>query len=376
VTSATSSDPAGRRPRYLIVRPAPAAGGANGGDEVIYKRSIAYLKRDADTELFELQPVGKARQIFEIFRGAPPEATRFTGGDNAERLAAVLAGSQFDAVCLFNEVTFSYTGQVKAAGLPVVLIAQNVHSLVAATDPSAVARLLRPMAVAFERRFYADPQIALVCISRADVEGLKAAGIERTRDLWIAPAGAPPAKPLSPDAPILREAVLTGSYGWWRKRRDLKSFAAGEPLGAPVLASDPLALEILGEEGRQVEASEVDWSAGLRFGLITDAFVGGFKLKSLEYIANNCVVLSMSDIAIEYEGIPHAEEFMRITPTKADARRAIEAILAQPHQGVIERFLEFKAACMARYEWEACLKPLGDAVASRLPATGLMENVA
>jgi len=376
VTSATSTEPAVRRPRYLIVRPAPAVGGANGGDEVIYKRSIAYLQRSADTELFELQPVGKVRQILEIFRGAPPEATRFTGGDNAERLAAVLAASSFDVVCLFNEVTFSYAGQVKAAGIPVVLIAQNVHSLVAATDPSAIARLLRPMAVAFERRWYADPGLALVCISRADVEGLKAAGIHRTKDLWIAPAGAPPAKPLAAGAPILNEAVLTGSYGWWRKRRDLKAFAAGDSLGTPVLATDPLALEILGDEGRKVEASEVDWSAGLRFGLITDAFVGGFKLKSLEYIANNCIVLSMSDIAIEYEGIPHAEEFMRITPTKAEARRAIESILAQPHEDVVERFREFKAACMARYEWEACLAPLGDAVTSRLSTGRPLENVA
>lgn len=376
MTSATFTQDSERRPRYLIVRPAPAPGGAHGGDEVIYKRSIAYLQRAADTEIFELHAVGKPRQILEMLRGAPPEATRYTGGDNAARLAAVLSSSKFDVVCLFNEVTFSYTAQVKAAGVPVVLIAQNVHSLVAATDPSPVARMMRPLAVAFERRWFADPDIALVCISRADVEGLKAAGINRTKDIWIAPPGVPPTKTLAANAPILPEAALTGSYGWWRKRRDLKTFATGDKLGVPILATDPVALDILGDEGRSIESSPVDWSAGVRFGLITDIFVGGFKLKSLEYIANNCMVLSMSDIAIEYEGIPHADEFMRITPSKAEARRVIESMLSQPTEGLVERFLEFKAACMARYDWEVCLKPLGDAVASRLPEPAILEGVA
>ena len=365
----TAPSTTGRRPRCLIVRPAPAPGGAHGGDEVIYRRSFAYLQRDYDTRIVELTSVGRPRQILEIARGAPPECTRYTGPENAQLLTRVLAEEQFDVVCLFNEVTFSYLAQVKAAGVPAVLVAQNVHSLVAATDPSPIARLFRPIAVGFERRWYADPAAALVCISRADVQGLKVAGVDRGADLWIAPPGCLPAKPLVAAAPVLAEAVLTGSYGWWRKRRDLKSFVGGPPaLGLPILAADPVALEILGEQGQAIDTDSVDWSAGLRFGLITDAFVGGFKLKSLEYIANNCVVFSLSDIFVEYEGLPYAEEFVRITPTKAEAKRAIETTMGLPAREVVERFLVFKAACMERYEWEACLKPLGEAVKSRVRA--------
>jgi hypothetical protein len=345
--------------RCLAVRPAQAPG-AQGGDEVIYRKSIPYLARFMAVETFELQPVGKIAKIANILKGNPPETTRFMSRANAEGVTQKLKSGQFDIVFLFNEVSFSQLPQVKAFNIPTVLVAQNVHSLVAATDPSRVARLLRPLALAFERRWYDDRYAGLVLISQADLMGLRQAGITR-QDVTIAPAGPPPTVPLSADAPVLHEAVLTGSYGWWRKRRDLKSFAAGPPLGLPIYATDPLALDILGDEGRSLEAaSDWSWQSGLRFGLVTDAFLGGFKLKSLEYIAQNCVVLSLSDIRPEFEGLPHAEEFVLSLNSKEEVAQAISEMLAKSPEGLVARFIEFKTACLERYNWENCLKPLYD----------------
>lgn len=354
------------RPRCLAIRPAPAPGAA-GGDEVVYRKSFPYLERFMDLEVLELQPTSTLNRYLGILQGNPPETTRFLSRKNAQLVAETLRRSKFDIVFLFNEVTLPMLDVVKAAGIPAVMVTQNVHSMVAATDPSPVARMMRPFALAFERRYYADPGAALVLISQADLQGLREAGITRS-DIVIAPAGAPPASPLAPEAPILREAVVTGSYGWWRKRRDLTSFAKGATIGVPIYAIDPLAIEILGEEGRLLdEAKGWNWSAGLRFGLVTDAFLGGFKLKSLEYVAKNCVVLSLSDIRPEFEGLPHAAEFVRSLKTKGEVAAVIAEMTARDPAPLIARFIEFKAACLERYAWERCLAPLRDAAISRLP---------
>ena len=129
-----------------------------------------------------------------------------------------------------------------------------------------------------------------------------------------------------------------------------------------------MALEILGAEGRPLnEAEGWSWEAGLRFGVVTDIFLGGFKLKSLEYVAKNCVVLSRSDIRAEFEGLPHAEEFVRyLAGGKAEAALTIEAMCRMPHAALIARFMEFKSACLRRFEWEACLSPLKQAAERRL----------
>lgn len=353
-------------PRCLAVRPA-STGGQHGGDEVIYRRSLAYLAARYDLEILELHPVGKATQILKLATGTPPEATRFLSATNGKLLAAQLAVKRYDVVVFFNEVTFPFLPVAKRTGVPVVLVAQNVHSLVAATDPSALARALRPLAVAFERRYYADSAAGLVCISRADIAGLAAAGVRRN-DVYLAPAGAPPAAPLAPDAPVIPEAVITGSYGWWRKRRDLRAFVKGPSLGVPIRATDLLAREILGAQGLPLNEADPtwSWSAGLRIGLITDAFVGGFKLKSVEYVAKNCAAICLSDISAEFEGLPHAGEFVRIVRSKAQARDVVAALLAEDPTALVGRFLEFKTACLARYAWEACLAPLGEAVAARI----------
>lgn len=352
--------------RCLFVRP-QLSGEQNGGDEVVYRKILARLQQLMDVDILELEPVGKLKKVLGIFGGVPPECTRYVSRHNAKLLEHQLRTASYQIVLFNNEVTFPVSPVAKRMGVRRVQMAHNVHSLIARTDPSALGRMMLPFALSFERRLYADPDIELVCISKADIHGLKLAGI-RPKSLWLTPPGAPPAEPLSAAAPLTPEIVLTGSYAWWRKRRDLAAFAAEPSAGLPILVSDASAAEVLGELSRMVVPSEVDWAGGIRLGLITDRFVGGFKLKSVEYVARNCVVLSYCDIAAEFEGLPHSAKFVRQIRTSSEIGEILKELRAQPAEQLAAEFAQFKTACLERYDWQRCLRPITAAVQGDLAA--------
>jgi hypothetical protein len=213
--------------------------------------------------------------------------------------------------------------------------------------------------VRFDRAWSADSRDRLICISHHDVASLRRIGVSRD-DILLAPPGAPPSVPFGTNPRIIPEPVLTGSYGWWRKRRDLARFAAEPAMPWPLLVSDTTALEILGDQAVQIDPKAIDWSAGLRPALVTDRFLGGFKLKALEYVALNCTVFSYCDLRLEFSGLPHAEEFVRVIGSKAEFSSAISLLLTQPPVPLLQRFRAFKDACLDRYAWGRCLAPLED----------------
>lgn len=350
------------QPRLLVVRPR-RQGNGNGGDEVMYSHSLKYIDRMGITyDVIELQPVSRTMKMLNLLR-LPAEIAGYAGYQNVERVRNALAQSVYDSVIFFNEVTFPSLPGGKHSGLRPILAAHNVQSVVASSDPSPIVRATGFLARAFERRYYADPDVALVCISQGDVDGLRAARIHR-RDIAIAPPGAPPAADLVASAQILPVAVITGSYGWWRKKRDLRRLAAGAwTLPQPILANDLEALSIMGDKAERMEA--MDWSSAVRFGIVSDRFVGGFKLKLLEYIANNCIVLACCDLSREVAALPHAAEFVRKISGLPEAAKVI-AELSGDNRAMIERFRIFKKACLERYAWDNCLQPLGETVRQNL----------
>ena len=347
--------------RCLFVRPA-ASRDASGGDTIVYRRWAEYISARMAMETLELPPINRGSQLWNVLRGAPPEAARYDGARNRALLRGRLAERRFDVVLFAHESTFPLSDEPALAGLRKVFFTQNVHSLIARTDDSWAAKLMRPGAARFERRWYGDRSARLVCISQADLAGLRALDVHRS-DVSVAPPGAPPEAPLAASAALRPQAVITGSYGWWRKRRDLKRFAAERPaLPVPILVRDPAAAEILGGAEKVVLAQQIDWSGGVRFGLVTDRFLGGFKLKAVEYVASNCIVLSLCDLSAEFQGLPHADEFVRHVRAKQEMADLMAGWIAAPDPARIERFRRFKAACMRRYAWDRCLAPLEDAL--------------
>ena len=215
--------------------------------------------------------------------------------------------------------------------------------------------MLHQLARRYERRWYGHPRGRLVLISEGDKRAAIADGIARA-DAPVAPPGAPPAVELARDA-VLDETVVTGRYGWWRKKRDLASFAAaGSALN--IIGFDPRVGELVPGARVLASADALDWSAGLRAGVITDKFSGGFKLKSLEYVARNCLVLSRARIGEDFEGLPHAAEFIIDDLDEARWPERLSHLRQQDPAALCARFRAFKAATLSRFDWATCLEPL------------------
>lgn len=233
------------------------------------------------------------------------------------------------------------------------MVLHNSISLLQSSDPSGIQNLLSGLAGNYERRFYTLADAQLVVLSDTDLEWL-AARIPLPRRHRVSFPGALPSKALHTNASISRELLITGSYAWWRKRRDFRWFAAAAP-EMPVVVNDPLTSSILRDRCEVIWADSVDWSAALRFGVVTDRFVGGFKLKVVEYISNNCMILAFSDLRRDFEDVPHADEFIRVVRSPQDVEAVVTRIETQPRQDTLRRFREFQLACERKFDWERCL---------------------
>jgi hypothetical protein len=358
-----------KRARCLVVGPGMEGIPSYAGDFVVTKRVVEALSQSFELEFMHLESVGWPRRLLNLARrDLPLELIRYDGAVNRKKLADAVAAHRPDMILLVHEGAFVLLDEVKKTGLPRLLFPHNVHSQIARTDPLWLSRAFLAPSMRFERRRCSDPGAALVCISKADRSALKAIGV-RTDEARVAAPGMPPLAPLSPDAVLSTQVVLTGYYSWWRKLRSLKLFAKspGE-IGSPLLVVDETVQTLLGAEARLGQPKEVMTGQTVQFGLITDYFSGGFKLKSLEYIAMNCIVLSCCDISEEFADIPDGDLFVRRVKSKADVRRVIEEFKAYPEREIIERFARFKAACAAQYDWAVSLKPLREAVQARLAA--------
>jgi hypothetical protein len=340
------------RALYVVRRPKAAP---QAGDQVHVRKMVPWLQARLDLNVLELGEVERPRRLINLMHGWPFEMTGLWSPENRRLLRDAIATHRPDYVYLINEALFPFARDITDAH--VVLFAMNSISSLAVTDPSPSVRLMAPLARAYEDRYFKPRERqTLTLVSRADARWLRQRFATAER-FPIAVPGALPSAPLDDDAEVRREILIAGSYDWWRKRRDLQDFARHD-LRAPILVTDSRAAQVLGSLARQIDLKALDTRHALRFGVVTDRFLGGFKLKSLEYVANNAMVLSRSDIRPDFEGLPDAPLFVRYTPEVADVGAAIDTITAIPPTELIARFKRFQAACGERFAWEACLQPL------------------
>lgn len=349
----------GAKPRCLVLLPAQGDS-APSGDGIVLRRAVAELSRHADLVRVDLVSASAPRRFLNLLRfNAPPELARYDTARNYELVADALAGG-VDVACLLHEGAFFFADMIASRGVGCVLYPHNAHSVISETDRAGFGWLFGAAAKRFERKHRDAPHNRVVCISRTDAAAL---GGGATPPLAVAPPGAPPPAPLATGAGFQREIALTGSYEWWRKRRHLVRFARQKPsFDAPMLVTDAGAAEQLGCDARHVKASDINWSSGLRVGLITDGFSGGFKLKALEYVALNCAVLSLCDLGLEFAGLPHADEFVIQVRDAHHIRQVLDRFQSADQEALVDRFGAFKAACLQRFDWATCLAPLTQAV--------------
>lgn len=347
----TRSDNAGGR-AVLWVGKEPFNG---GGDEIFDRRLTDRLGAAYQVErlTFAPQPIGA--RIAALARGIPHPRYKFASGamTNAFRKAAAQGGH----VVVSWEALESLVWTTDA---PVTLIVHNVISdiLEQLYGEHPLFRLAARQSRRWERRTYRRANVRLVALSERDRGLLEA--LAPGKIVAVAPPGTPPLVPLARDQ-LIPEVALSGSYDWAPKRRDLLALA-GE-IGAAVLAGDALPgwrhdlpLPDVAEAAPLRNLSRAitseDFGDGLRFGLIPDSFVGGFKLKSTFYIASNCVLLSRCDIRSEFAGLPHSAEFVRFTPRLSDIMQVMAEFEAAAAPELFTRWRAFQAACAARFSWQ------------------------
>lgn len=344
------------RPTALLIVP-EAHGAETAGDRVVLRRVTTWLsRRFAVTSLPFARTEGARKALTVLLRQLPLELAPYWRPEHRARARAA-ASAGFDQIFILHEGLFYLADQIRD-GTPITLFAHNMLSRF--TMDSPVQPVLTALSRRYERRWYAQSHTRLVLISRGDRKEAVRLGLAAA-DAPIAPPGAPVSSELSANAVFTGEAVLTGTYDWWRKRRDLHSFGdAGQAL-AP-LTFDRRAAEVVPGARLLPEKDAIDWSAAIRAGLITDRFAGGFKLKSLEYVANNCMVFSRAPMMEEFEGLPHAREFIVDDLPEHDWAARVSALKSEPQEALRERFLAFKSACLDRFNWETCLEALAPGV--------------
>ena len=343
------------RPRVLIVTSAEH-GSPDAGDRIVLRRIAAFLEARYDCRTLPLARQEGWRKAARVLRHqAPLELAPYWNMEHRRTFRRALAEEAFDGVYILHEGLFFLVEALDRGGGPsCTLFAHNLLSRFTLDSP--VQPLLTALARRYERRFYGSARARLVLISEADKAAAVAHGVVGP-DAPVAPPGAPPSAPLRGDAVFSGEAVVTGRYGWWRKARDLKSFAATGS-GLHLTGFDPRVGEAIPGARVLASADALDWSGAIRAGVITDTFAGGFKLKTLEYVAKNCVVFSRAPVREEFEGLPFADEFVVDREPEGAWSDRIAALRATDQVALASRFRAFKQACLARYDWASCLEPL------------------
>jgi hypothetical protein len=322
------------------------------GDEVFDRKTIAACRaRGHRVDLFHPVPVGKLREAINLLAGVSHYRARFASRSNRAAIRRMAAG--YDAtICSWEPL------DALACGLrpPGLMILHNVtsQSLPALFPQSRLAALGAARARAWERRCYRPAGFSTIAaLSKADLAYL--AALPDHPPLLLLPPGMPPCVALAEGAVLVPEIVISGTYDWTPKRRDALAFA-----GEYAAVENRLTVRADGlpeAASRQLRPAPLPSAeacgAALRFGLITDRFVAGHKLKTLAYIADNQIVLSFADVAGDIAHVPDHDFFIRRIGSVGEIASHAAELAAVPAAELRARFLDFQARCAGLFTWDA-----------------------
>ncbi len=351
----------GGRPRLVWIS---RAGGVDGG--TIYDLKLREALRPA-FEIIHVESAAaapKSAQLTSMIRHRLPH-------DRAGYKAPAVVNRARDACREAAAAVISHESLDWLAAtleLPVTLVLHNVTSAYVGhiTPAPWIGERLACAYRAYERSTYARrSHRTLVCLSAADRQSLSKLTSLPT---FTAPPGMPPHTVLGMGAVVEPRLAISGTFDWLLKIRGLQAFArqyrqSGLRL-APVFDAPPPAF---------VRDLIPDWRQGpmsspgtLSFGLVTDRFEAGFKLKVGAYIASNLVTLSFANVGQDYEGLPHAREFIRQIDSIEQMHSIMAAMSRAETPAVIERFRVFQAAAAARFTWDLSASVVTTAVRTAL----------
>jgi len=327
-----------------------ASQNASAGDEVFDRMVIGCIRASGHT-VIEIFPrrLSQTRSLFNLcIRRIPHYRSWYDCSDNYAALKAACIDCDGALVSWepFDKLAYSLP-------IPTIPILHNVtsSSLPAFLPRSFAARILATHARRWENVCYSSRRfLAVACLSLTDLAGLRIR-FPHTR-LLHCPPGAPPPTPLAANATFRPEIVVTGTYGWTPKNRDVLRFAheyAPQPGRLDVFADG-----LPQQATRMLAARPIvrdTTRSTIRLGLITDRFTAGHKLKTTEYIGGNCIVLTFADIEQDFLDIPDREYFIRkLKHAREITSHAAELSRVDPAE-LRSRFAEFKRRCLECFDW-------------------------
>lgn len=333
--------------------------GGDGGDSIYENRLYAALSERAQVDTISFSRRGRlARLKACLLEGALPDQTGFGLDAERARAAGALASGAYDVAIVGHEYLDHAALQLRSAAqkgrTPLLSMRHNMtSSLVGSVLGGGAGRAAESLWRAQERAaLNGDLFAAVSVISRADQA--KVLGLAPRQRVTLVLPGAPASTPMAADAPLRGELVVGGSFDWWPKKRDLQRFvddmnAMPEKPG-PIYAerSVPTAQrQALGA----LDADALDYGAAIRFGVITDRFQAGHKLKTSAYLQANCIVLTFADVEADFGFFPEASEFIVRLSGVADLRPAMARLAERPVEAVRAGLERFKAALNQNMAW-------------------------
>lgn len=335
------------------------AGESQAGDAIYDRRMISEIRRlGHDVEVVSPRRVGRLAEAIHLLRGLPYYRARYEEAGFRDRLRTIAA--DFDHVICSWE---PFDRHAALLGRPVLPILHNLTSqaLPAMFPGRRSARLLAAGAARWERRLFATPTISGVgLLGAGDLDHVRRVAPDLPT-LYL-PPGLPTAAPLSADAAVRAEIWISGSHGWWPKRRDAIAFAreavaAGFDL--PVVADDlPTEAAALLRAG---PPPIVDGKT-IRFGLVTDRFTAGHKLKIGHYLAHGAIVLGFVDLTADFRDLPDHELFVRRIADIPDLVATVRTFERMDSVDLAGRLERFRRAAAERLSWTGSAARLVDFV--------------
>ncbi|MCB8878174.1 glycosyltransferase family protein [Acidisoma silvae] len=334
----------------LWIGKAPTSG--DGGDEVFDRKTITAL-RDLGHIVSTIFPKRAPRwlELWNLARGIPNYRAAFATEANRRLVQESQLGHDL-TICSWEPL------DVLAFGMkgPLVLVAHNITSqaLRKIFPRNPLFWLLAFQAGWWEKKLYSLPYVtAIATLSKNDRDYL--VNLPNARPVVLTIPGMPPVTLLKPEAKVVNELVLAGTYEWRPKRRDAVKFAKDylrskshfPILGGnlPRQATDILPVSLLPSEDESADA--------IRFGIISDRFESGHKLKTLAYIAQNQIVLSLSEVNNDISDVKDHYFFVRRIKDASEILGHVMSISRMDPGMLRDRLVRFQLACAERYNWEA-----------------------
>lgn len=341
----------------------------DGGDSVYDRKLQSALAPRHEITPYQLTRNSRPQQLVAAaIRISPPEQWGFGNGEDAENVRRLLAQG-FDAVVFSHEHLDAFAAMVRpTSDLPFISVRHNVSSDAMASILGAdtlAGGLYRAFSERQERRALRGTLYqAITAISTRDRELLRE--ISRRDDIALVLPGAPPPTQLRDDATCARDLLISGTFDWFPKARDLRAFAS-DYVAAPAPSARIFVSAGVPDDIRRVLQShpeaELDQSEHIRFGVITDRFTAGHKLKTAAYLMSNCAVLSFADVIHDFSGLPYADRWIRRVDSMRDIEDAMADIGKRPAEDLRAELRELKTAIGTQFAWSTQAEALSGAIA-------------